>query len=65
MMGQVIAFRPREPSDRAPSDERAAEILFFTGVRYERHEREAKAPDPLSPDERRGRGRLGRRRRRG
>jgi hypothetical protein len=64
-MGQVIAFRQREPGGRATVERSAAEILFFTGVRYERHDSEAKAPEPNSPDEGRGRGRLGRRRRRG
>jgi hypothetical protein len=66
MMGQLIAFRPREPSGAA-SEQGAAEILFFTGVRYQRHDAEpsSSAPDPKAPEERSGRGRLGRRRRRG
>ncbi len=71
MMGQVVAFRPEERSRREPGraarDEGAAEILFFTGVRYQRDDAEpaSNVPDPNASGERSGRGRLGRRRRRG
>ena len=35
-MGQIIALRSPRPRVLAPASGRGAEILFFTGVRYER-----------------------------
>ena len=37
-MGDIIALRIANPSGRPPTGPGGAEILFFTGVRYERME---------------------------
>ena len=47
-MGDIVMFKPTERragllAARTPHD---AEILFFTGVRYERHEPPAAEPPP-------------------
>jgi hypothetical protein len=63
-MGKVIAFRPRQQAARAPSKGGDAQILFFTGVRYQRHDPEAGSPAPERPSPQVSRG-GGRRRRRG
>ena len=36
MMGEVVVFRPQRRVERAPSGEGEAQILLFTGVRYQR-----------------------------
>jgi hypothetical protein len=58
-MGEVIAFRRRQQAARAPSEDGAAQILFFTGVRYERDDPNAESPAPQRPSRRSG-GRRGR-----
>lgn len=62
-MGEVVAFRMRKEARRAPANGGAAEILFFTGVRYQRDEpvEASDAPQDSSPHGRRGKVRNGRR----
>jgi len=60
-MGEVMAFRPRDEGARGPAREGAAQILFFTGVRYQRDDAHAAAPAPQRPPRQANRG--GRRRR--
>ncbi len=67
-MGEIILFRPREGQAREVRNlnaEPGAQIMFFTGVRYERQSE----PAPVSGDGDSGApragGRGGRRRRRG
>jgi hypothetical protein len=46
-MGEVIFFQPRrnaERSERAAQPSQEATILFFTGVRYQRHVEPVVAP---------------------
>lgn len=56
-MGLVLAFetasRPSSrPSSRRAAKPQGADILFFTGVRYERQgQRSAEAPRPAQPCE--------------
>lgn len=40
-MNNVIQFRPADSPRRMASDDRGAQILFFTGVRYQRWSAEA------------------------
>lgn len=52
-MGLVLAFEtaPRpapRPALRRADAKQGADILFFTGVRYERHD-EVRAPEPARP----------------
>jgi len=56
-MADILAFRQREHTDRAPrrrSRKASAEIIIFPGVRYERWSDEPTTPKPK-------RGRQGRR----
>jgi len=57
-MATILPFRPRQA--RRPTEGPAtgcAEILIFTGVRYERIEEERRrAESPLSPSPKRSRG---------
>lgn len=47
-MGELLEFRQRPRRGRvAPENGREAQILFFTGVRYERHVEE---PEPQTPE---------------
>jgi len=67
-MGEIVAFRrPRHRGQVPPAG--GAEILFFTGVRYQRGIEPSPPPfaEPLSPRRDGGRGGVGRgkRRRRG
>jgi hypothetical protein len=49
-MNNVIPFRPaKSPSRMASGDRGAAQILFFTGVRYQRLSEDAVAPAPQPP----------------
>jgi hypothetical protein len=43
-MNNVIRFRPANSPRRTASGDRGAEILFFTGVRYQRMSEDARAP---------------------
>ena len=64
VMGDLIAFRSQRPSGQARPSGAGAEILFFTGVRYQRMSDEA---PPASAKPRKPRvqgGPQGRRRRR-
>lgn len=44
-MNNVILFRPANSPRRMASGDRGAEILFFTGVRYQRMSEEPPAPE--------------------
>jgi hypothetical protein len=35
-MSELIRFQPAKPPRRSVPDDRGAQILFFTGVRYQR-----------------------------
>ncbi len=65
-MGEVIGFRLREQARRPPVEAGPAQILFFTGVRYQRNDENASrpGPGPSDPGENRRGGKLGGRRRR-
>jgi hypothetical protein len=43
-MSNVIPFRPANGPRRTASGDRGAQILFFTGVRYQRMTEDARAP---------------------
>ena len=45
-MNELIRFRPTRRLRRSPPDDRGAQILFFTGVRYQRMTEDARAPGP-------------------
>jgi hypothetical protein len=47
-MNNVILFRPANSPRRMASGDRGAEILFFTGVRYQRMGEDPPAPAPRS-----------------
>jgi hypothetical protein len=52
-MGDLIAFRSQRPSGQARPSGLGAEILFFTGVRYQRMSEEAPSSNaaPQRPQE--------------
>jgi hypothetical protein len=55
-MNNVIQFRPANGLRRMVSGDRgAAEILFFTGVRYQRWSEDTHAPQPQAQSSRRKR----------
>ena len=66
-MGDVTALHIPRPRVMTHAPDRGAEILFFTGVRYERTSEVPASCDPPDsrdpPDEPRGAGEVGRRRR--
>jgi hypothetical protein len=43
-MNNVIRFRPANSPRRMASGDRGAQILFFTGVRYQRMSEDARTP---------------------
>jgi hypothetical protein len=45
-MSELIRFQPAKPPRRSVPDDRGAQILFFTGVRYQRMSECARAPAP-------------------
>ena len=45
-MSEVIRFQPAKEPRRSAPENRAAEILFFTGVRYQRMSEDEPAPQP-------------------
>ena len=45
-MSDLIRFQPAKPPRRSAPDDRGAQILFFTGVRYQRMSEDARAPAP-------------------
>jgi hypothetical protein len=58
-MNNVIRFRPANSPRRMASDDcGAAQILFFTGVRYQRWGEDAHAPQPQAQSPRRKRERV-------
>lgn len=55
-MNNVILFRPANSPRRAASGDRgAAQILFFTGVRYQRWSQDGRAPKQQAQSSRRKR----------
>jgi hypothetical protein len=55
-MNNIIHFRPAISHRRMASGDRgAAQILFFTGVRYQRWSEDAHAPQPQAQSSRRKR----------
>jgi hypothetical protein len=58
-MNNVIPFRPANGPRRMTSGDRgAAQILFFTGVRYQRWDEDTHAPQPQAQSSRRKRERV-------
>jgi hypothetical protein len=58
-MNNVIHFRPaNNPRRMASGDRGAAQILFFTGVRYQRWGEDTHAPQPKAQSSRRKRDRV-------
>ena len=58
-MNNVIQFRPANSPRRIASGDRgAAQILFFTGVRYQRWGEDARTPQPQAQSHRRKRQRI-------
>ena len=47
-MSDVIRFRPAKSPRRSAPDDRGAQILFFTGVRYQRMSEDPRAPRAAS-----------------
>jgi hypothetical protein len=45
-MSDLIRFQPANPPLRSVHDDRGAQILFFTGVRYQRMSECGRAPAP-------------------
>lgn len=45
-MSELIRFQPAKPPRRSVPDDRGAQILFFTGVRYQRMSEDQRAPAP-------------------
>jgi hypothetical protein len=45
-VNELIRFRPTRRLRPSPPDERGAQILFFTGVRYQRMSEDGRAPAP-------------------
>jgi hypothetical protein len=43
-MSDVIRFQPAKAPRRSAPDDRCAQILFFTGVRYQRMSEDQRAP---------------------
>jgi hypothetical protein len=54
-MNNVIRFRPANSPRRTASGDRGAQILFFTGVRYQRMSEDTRAPASQSQRVRRKR----------
>jgi hypothetical protein len=52
-MNNVIRFKPANSRRRLASGDRGAQILFFTGVRYQRMGEDARPPAPQSERDRR------------
>ncbi len=65
-MGQVIAFRLQAQPKLRPPPDGPAQILFFTGVRYQRDEPDSGDPahETTAPESRRGGRKAGSHRRR-
>jgi hypothetical protein len=45
-MSDLIRFQPAKASRRSAPDDCGAQILFFTGVRYQRMSEDPRAPAP-------------------
>jgi hypothetical protein len=52
-MNNVIRFKPANSRRRLATGDRGAQILFFTGVRYQRTSEDARPPTPQSRRDRR------------
>jgi hypothetical protein len=48
-MSDVIRFQPAKASRRSAPDDCGAQILFFTGVRYQRMSEDQRAPALTAP----------------
>ena len=48
-MSDVIRFQPAKAPRRSAPDYRGAQILFFTGVRYQRMSEDVRSPPPAAP----------------
>jgi hypothetical protein len=48
-MSDLIRFQPAKAPRRSVPDDRGAQILFFTGVRYQRMSEDLRAPAPQAP----------------
>ena len=55
-MSDVIRFQPAKATPRSAPDDHGAQILFFTGVRYQRLNEEQRAPRPQASTQRQGEG---------
>jgi hypothetical protein len=50
-MGEIVLFRSEtRPRGNTDAPQGPAEILFFTGVRYERHDDDAGGPKRRDPE---------------
>ena len=58
-MNNVIRFKPANSRRRLASGDRGAQILFFTGVRYQRMSDDARPPAPQSRGRKRERKEIG------
>jgi hypothetical protein len=47
-VNELIRFRPTRRLRPSPPDERGAQILFFTGVRYQRMSEDGHPPAPCA-----------------
>jgi hypothetical protein len=45
-VNDLIRFQPAKRPDRAVPDRHGAQILFFTGVRYQRMSEDTRSPPP-------------------
>jgi hypothetical protein len=45
-MSELIRFEPAKALRRSSPDDRGAQILFFTGVRYQRMSEDSRPPAP-------------------
>jgi hypothetical protein len=45
-VSNLIRFRPAKRHRRSATQDRSAQILFFTGVRYQRMSEDARTPTP-------------------
>ncbi|HEX9168397.1 MAG TPA: hypothetical protein VF886_05640 [Roseiarcus sp.] len=53
-MSDVIRFQPAKAPPRSAPDDRGAQILFFTGVRYQRMSEDPRAPAKRASSQRQG-----------
>jgi hypothetical protein len=58
-MSDVIRFQPAKTPGRSAPDDRSAQILFFTGVRYQRMSDDQRAPTPQAAGSAQQKGEVG------